>query len=121
MKKCKLAKAGFEEFAISVFHAISEIGPERYAISVPGAKQKLGLKKYAIRVYYAISVKAPENHAISVIWAKQGKRSNVAESHWPPFRPTYFANSVYVAISVGVKTQPFKIKVYLSFRYLLFH
>ena len=66
MKKCKLAKAGFEEFAISVFHAISEIGPERYAISVPGAKQNLGLKKYAISVNYAISVKAPEDYAISV-------------------------------------------------------
>jgi hypothetical protein len=63
-----------EEHAISVFHANSVIGPERYANSVPGAKQKLGLKKYAISVIYAISVKAPEDYAISVTRAKkQGK------------------------------------------------
>jgi hypothetical protein len=64
------------------------------------------MKKYAISVIYAISVNAPENHAISVIWAKQDPRTNVAESHWPPNRPTYFANSVDFAISVGAKVQP---------------
>jgi hypothetical protein len=54
-----------------VFHANSVIGPERYANSVPGAKQKLGLKKYAISVIYAISVKAPEDYANSVTMAKK--------------------------------------------------
>ena len=62
--------SSLEEYANSVFCAISVQCPESYAICVPGAwKQKLGLKSYAISVFHAISVNAPESHAISVAGA----------------------------------------------------
>ena len=63
------------------------------------------MKKHAISVGYAISVKAPEGHAISVAGAQKQGKANVAQAHWPDYRPTYHAISVICAISVGTKTQ----------------
>jgi hypothetical protein len=96
----------WKKVAISDIYAISVRAPDNYANSVPGAKQELVVKKHAISVIYAISVNAPGDYAISVIWAKQGKRTNVAQFHWPQLRPTYFANNAYFAISVSLQTQP---------------
>jgi hypothetical protein len=67
IKNCQSSK----NFAISVFYAISVIGPESHAISVSGARYWSTIEEFAISEYYAISVMTPDSHAISVAGAKQ--------------------------------------------------